>query len=134
MKKLFRYASGLLSVLLLCSFLGCAKQNVGAPTFTSDWELSQITTNGTTNYYEDESFLVKVVTNSKNPKFKSSDGYNCVFTMNGKDHAGTLSEQNGMYKITYSDTSKPMYAKIDGDKLYLTNENNTFEIVFRAKK
>lgn len=131
-KKLFTtLCCALLTAGLLC---GCgrdgeAKGGTADSALASDWELASFTVNGETTNAAD---MVPEV-RKKAPGFTCSDGVNCVFSNNGKDHPGTVKEENGKYVIEFDDTDQDMICTIDGDTLTIVNSKGTVTTVFKKK-
>ena len=61
------------------------------------------------------------------------DGKNFVFTLNGKERTGVLSQEGDKYILNYDDTSKKMEAYIDGDILYMKIVGGKSSFEFKAK-
>jgi len=116
-------------VLAISSLLaGCG--NSTKKIFAKDWELVEFTVKGTTTKAAD----LDAETKKLAPTFRSEDGKSCVFSNNGKDHAGTIKEDNGQYVISFGDTSVTMTAVVNGDRLTLTNSKGTLTLIFQASK
>lgn len=134
MKRFVKLIAVLSSFLIVAAgMFGCGNKSAEEVTITSDWELVEFTVNGTTTNPSEDSFLVRLVTESSNPKFVCKDGVNCVLSIGEKKHRGKITEQDGIYIIDFDDSYKNMTARIDGDNLILTNESETLEIIFVAR-
>ncbi len=134
MKKSVKLIAVLSSFLIVAaSMFGCGNKSAEEVTITSDWELVEFTVNGTTTNPSEDSFLVRLVTESSNPKFVCKDGVNCVFSLGEKKHRGKITEQDGIYIIDYDDSNKNMTARIEGDNLIITNDTGAIEIIFVAR-
>jgi len=100
-----------------------------AAEITADWELVQFTTKGEVALYSDFSDEEKDIA----PKFHTDDGDSFVFSINGKDHPGTISVDGDKYILSYGDSEKVMEAKIDGNKLHISIEGSDTSFDFVAK-
>lgn len=133
MKKKILNVFCIVILLMLCGCEGHRVDENGNAVITSNWKYIESTVNGNTVNYENESPLVKIFVAPASPEFKSSNGVDCVFSINKRKHTGTMTEQDGKYIIDFDDSYKNMIAEIDGDLLTLRSENGNVEVVFRAK-
>lgn len=124
MKKLILVAAVLITVL--CCLCACGEtQNA---VITSPWKAEEITVKGDTMHFG------SLTTDKKAPAFSCTDGKSFTFTLNEKEHTGTLVENNGVYTLSFDDTYKTMEARISDNKLILTvKDSDDIEIVFKAK-
>ena len=123
-------------LLVACLACGCGKAVLdadGNAAISSDWKLAKFTVNGKTEVMADTPLFLKVLAASKYPAFQCSDGVNCVLSNNGKKHAGTVTETDGVYRITFNNASKGMVGEISGKTLTLRNEEGTLLLVFETK-
>lgn len=57
-----------------------------------------------------------------------------TFTLNGKTHNGTVTENSGVYLIAFNDSAKEMEARIENSKLVMKiKDSDTIELVFKLK-
>lgn len=70
---------------------------------------------------------------SIDPHFSCTDGKNFVFSLNGKDRTGTLTESGGVYTLVLDDSAKNMEAKISGNKMTITIVGTSAYFIFEAK-
>ena len=129
---------GIFALLLLtvCLACGCKKAVLdenGNADISSDWKLVKFGVNVNTEDLADTPLFLKVISASKYPTFQCPDGVNCVLSNNGKKHPGTVTEEDGVYRITFSDTNKRMKAVIFGKMLTIMNDEETIQIVFETK-
>lgn len=129
-KKAYRYIAAVLSAMLVLSLSVACGSTSDEISITSKWKLEEYTVNGNTTRVADEGFLEKVLFSSSDPKFVCKDGVNCTFSLNKVDHKGTITDNDGIYVIDFSDTYKNLFARIDGDKLIMINEAGTVKFVF----
>jgi len=116
-----------------CVLWGCGNSTDadGRALITSKWVLVEWTVNGKTTVIKDDP--IAALTVDKQPAFSSSDGSSCVFSNNGKSHKGTLEYQgDGKYRVSFTDV-KPVNLVITGNRLNLSNDAKTFEIVFETE-
>ena len=96
---------------------------------TAKWTLVEFTTqSGTTKYEELSEEDQKAA-----PAFRTEDGKTCVFSLDGKDHNGTITEKDGTFVITYDDTDKTMIATIKGNEMTIVNDEGTLTFIFRTE-
>ena len=96
---------------------------------TAQWELVQFTVNDQTTMAKDMDADMR-----KNaPGFVCEDGAKCVVSLSGKDHPGTITEQDGTYVIDFDDTDQDMTGTIEGNTLTLVNTKGTVTFVFEKK-
>ncbi|MCR5209831.1 MAG: hypothetical protein K6C99_06450 [Lachnospiraceae bacterium] len=117
------------ATLLVCLISGCGQTQKNDSELAADWELVEFTVKGETTRTED---LLESV-RKKAPAFRCDDGVNCVFSNNGKDHPGTISEKDGQYVISYEDTDEIMTVERSGNELTLVNGKGTVTVVFRTE-
>ena len=98
-----------------------------APELAAKWSLVQFTVNGKTSKAEELLPDVRL----RAPEFTCEDGAHCEITLNGKSHAGTISNEDGAYVISFNDTDQKMTVALDGDVLELTNTKGTVTMVFQ---
>ena len=130
MKKNIRHI--IIILFAVCILYGCGPKNdkdKDKSRLAAEWELVSFTVNGKTDYPENFSDENRKLL----PQFKCSDGFNCIFVLNEKEHKGTISEENGKYVISYDDTDQTMSAVLSGDTLTITNNKGTLDIVFKKK-
>ena len=129
MKK--KTLSIVMALLMVVSMLtACATKET---TITSKWVVTEYEVNGKVTNVENDNWLLRLTAKDVEPQFVCKDGVNCTFSLNGKDHQGTLTEQDGGYRIDFNDTYKSFNASISGDRLELVNEAGTVRIEFKQK-
>jgi len=104
-------------------------ENADDAAITAKWTLVEFTTESGTTKYEDLSEADQAIS----PKFRTEDGKTCVFSLEGKDHNGTITEKDGTYVIAYDDTDRTMIATIKGKEMTIVNDTGTLTIIFRAE-
>ena len=116
----------LLGCVLVFIFLlgGCGKTT--SP-LASDWELVEYTVKDITTRAEDLDPEVKKIA----PAFRCEDGEHVTISNNGKDHPGTIAEENGQYVIRFDNTEETMSAQLKDDTLTMSNSKGTVTFVFR---
>lgn len=125
MKKIIIFASAIL--IMLCCLCSCGNSPKTAY-ITSEWKIEQMTVNGKTM----ADALLQLDSNA--PKFSCTDGKNVTFTLNGKTHNGTVTENSGVYLIAFNDSAKEMEARIENSKLVMKiKDSDTIELVFKLK-
>ncbi len=118
----------LLGCILVCLFL-MAACGTTTSVLASDWELVEYTVKGQTTRAEDLDPEVKKTA----PAFRCEDGEHITISNNGKDHPGTISEENGQYVIRFEDTEETMSAQLKDDTLTMVNSKGTVTFVFRKE-
>ena len=120
MKKVLRIAVVVMALMGLSACGGGASDD--AP-ITSAWKCVQVTVKGETRTNLGEAA----------PKFSTTDGTNFVFTLDGKDHNGTLSQEGDKYTFNYDDTASKMEATIKGSTMTVVVVGGTSEFIFEAE-
>lgn len=138
-RKLLLLACGVMvmgSLLGACGNVGSGQAGNGkavqsetsvAPELVAKWSLVQFTVNGKTSKAEELLPDVRL----RAPEFTCEDGTHCEIKLNGKSHAGTISNEDGTYVISFNDTDQKMTVTLDGDVLELTNTKGTVTMVFQ---
>ena len=91
--------------------------------------------NGSTLNVENDSAAMKEFTEDVTPTFECSDDMHCVFTLNGKLHDGTVTEEGtGRYRIDFYDNYKSFLVEIIGERMTLRNEKGNVSLVFKVKQ
>ncbi|MGN1305013.1 MAG: lipocalin family protein [Oscillospiraceae bacterium] len=124
MKRIILFAAAF--VMVLCCLCACGEKT--PPDITSKWKLYEMTTAEKSTKFD------VLPAGSLAPKFSSKDGKSFTFSLNGKTHTGTLTENNGVYTLDFDDTTKTMEATISGDTLTLRIVGvDKIKMVFKAK-
>lgn len=135
MKKTVLLLFGL--VLAMCMFCGCGAKTSydadGNAAITSKWRIREFTVKGTTTKIYEQPFWLQIIAAGDNPRFSCSDGINCEFTNLGKSHSGTVSFEDGVYKISFGEASNALTGVITGNLLEITNDKGTLSLVFEAR-
>ena len=131
MKKFKVLLSSLLIMLFVLSGCGTKVDSDGNFSIDSKWTLVEFTVKGKTTNVKDDP-MAKLAEDAQ-PKFECSDGKNCTFSLNHKTHNGVVTNEDDVYRITFDDTYKPFLASIDGNRLTLTNESKTVEIIYEGE-
>lgn len=124
MKKLILAA---VLITVFCCLCSCGNSAKNAD-ITSEWKIEQMTVNGKT--VSGASLQLDSVA----PEFSCKDGKNVTFTLNGKTHNGTVTENNGVYLIDFDDSAKDMEARIRNGRLVMKiKDSDTIELIFKLK-
>ena len=124
-----------LSLCLLCGCGGKKTDAGGNAVIQSEWEFAESTINGSTLNVEDDSAAMKEFTADVTPTFECSDDMHCVFTLNGKYHDGTVTEEGtGRYRIDFYDKYKSFLVEIVGERMTFRNEKGNVSLVFKIKQ
>ncbi|MCI5904468.1 MAG: hypothetical protein MRZ61_04940 [Oscillospiraceae bacterium] len=127
MKRRLLFIAVIVAMTLSC-LCGCSSSAGSAQaTITSKWEIIETGLSGKKVTYD----VIPVT--SIDPHFSCSDGKNFKFSMNGKDHTGTLTGSNGVYTLDLDDSEKNMEAKISGNKMTVTIVGTSAYFIFEAK-
>lgn len=116
--------------IAFCLLTGCGKGDTQKKTFAKDWELVEFTVRGTTTKASELEPEVRKIA----PAFRCEDGKNCVLSNNGKDHEGTITEENGQYFLSFGDSSAKLTAVVSGDVLTISEVEGKLSFVFKAVK
>lgn len=132
-----RILCALLVVMMLLTLTACGGKSTseiqrdddGNALITSDWNLTAITSKMGVTEYKGNAFK------KKKPSFHTDDGVNFVFTNNGKEHTGTLVEEDGYYSMNFNDSESPMEIRIKGDfmEIQLPESNSKIIMTFEAQ-
>ncbi|MBE5945524.1 MAG: hypothetical protein E7259_01130 [Lachnospiraceae bacterium] len=116
---------GLLIVVMLCTLVGCGKNNYDD--FNHEWEFVKIT-------YGTQVYGASPLTESVDPKIEF-DGTDVVFWFNGKSHEGKLEYKDDEYIVTFEDGWASLTAEIedDGDTLMINISKANADCEFRKK-
>ena len=112
-------------ILVFMLLLGGCGKSTSFP--VSDWALVEYTVKGATTRAEDLVPEVKELA----PAFRCEDGEHVTVSNNGKDHPGTITEEDGQYVIRFEDTEETMSAQLKDDTLTMSNSKGTVTFVFR---
>ncbi len=130
MKKLIL---ALLLALLTMALCACGNISVnGQKPITAKWKIISFTVNGKTTDIKNESTAERLVTQDMDPKFESPDGINCSLTIGKKMRLGTMTEDNGRYRIKFNNAKKDLIGEINGDQLTIYDEKGKLSFVFEA--
>lgn len=128
------------NVCLLCSVLcvmyllwGCgSSDSSGNASITDDWKCVECEVDGKRTTDEAISFDNPLLL-GRSPSFSCTDGTNFTFSLNGKNHSGTLTESEGVYTLNYNDTTKKMEAQISGNRMTINVVGSSAKFVFETK-
>ena len=125
----------LFTLCFLCGCGGKKTDEAGNAVIQSDWEFAESTINGSTLNVENDSDAMKEFTADVTPTFECSDDMHCVFTLNGKFHDGTVTEEStGRYRIDFYDNYKSFLVEIVGNCMTFRNEKGNVSLVFKVKQ
>ncbi len=95
-----------------------------------NWEWIEFTVKGETTKRED---IPYEAIREDGPHIVCEDGIHCLYSNAGKQHTGTIREENGQYIVTYDDGTKSMIGTVSGDVFTLVNEKGTLELILQRK-
>lgn len=127
MKKRVLFIAVIMVMALSCLCSCGSSGNSGNADITSKWKIIEMGSSGKKTTYD----IIPVT--SIDPHFSCTDGKNFTFSLNGKDHTGTLTESGGVYILDLDDSDKNMEAKISGNKMTLSIVGTSAYFIFEAK-
>lgn len=127
MRKRVLFIAVIMLMALSC-LCGCgSSEKSGNADITSKWKIIEMGYSGSKTTYD----VIPVT--SIDPHFSCTDGEHFTFTLNKKEHTGTVTGSNGVYTLTLDDTSKNWEARISGDKMTISVVGSSVYFIFEAK-
>ncbi|MCR5148569.1 MAG: hypothetical protein K6C35_06330 [Eubacterium sp.] len=121
--KVFKiFAVCLVMTVMLASLCSCGSKKSKV---TDKWDFTDLIHNGET---------LNAMDPNVDPSFKSTDGKNFEFSINGNKRTGVLEKNDdGSYAMIFNGKTKSMELTIDGDKMTIVQKDISLEMHFKKK-